>query len=140
MKRPLLTLASLALLGAASLGHAQSSDTHLGNGEENIALSLARASLAKQDITTPSGEQLKLALEPILAQRADGRGWGEIANAMGIRLGDVMRADKAQTPERMARAEKHIGKPERVERAERPERPDRAERPERPEKPERANR
>jgi hypothetical protein len=141
MKRPLLLLASLALLAVAPLAGAQSTDAlNLGNGEKNIALSLARASLAKQNIPNPSAEQLKLALEPILAQRADGKGWGEIANAMGLRLGDVMRSDKAQRPERMARAEKHVERVERAERAERPERPERAERPDRPERPERADR
>ena len=109
----------------------------LGNGGVNIALSLTEASLAKQNISSPSAEQLKLALEPILAQRADGKGWGEIANAMGMRLGDVMRSDKARGQDRVARVEPHSA---HVERPDRLERPDKPERPERPEKPERAAR
>lgn len=102
----------------------------LGNGEVNIALSLAEAKLAEQKIASATPEQLKAALEPILQQRADGKGWGEIANAMGIRLGEVMRSDKARGQDRVARGE-------RAERFSRPEKPERPEKPDRPEKPER---
>ena len=102
----------------------------MGNGNIDIALSLAQQKLRQQGITNPTSEQLKAALmgdatnPGILQQRADGRGWGQIANSMGMKLGDVMRSEKA---ERMARAE----------RRERPEKPEKPERPERPEKPER---
>ena len=105
----------------------------LGNGEVNIALSLAEAKLAEQNVAEPTAAQLEAALEPILQMRADGKGWGAIANSLGFRLGDVMRADQARQ-ERIARSERadrHFG---------RPEKPERPERPERPEKPERADR
>jgi hypothetical protein len=114
----------------------------LGNGEVNIALSLTEATLSKQSIVTPTPEQLQAALEPILLARAEGKGWGEIANAMGIRLGELMRADRARAEGRLARMERHDRSMERarMERAERPDKPDRPERPERPDKPERPNR
>ncbi len=102
--------------------------THkMGNGSVNIALALTEAKLKEQGITNPTPEQLKGALSDILQQRAGGKGWGQIANGMGMKLGDVMRSEKAES---VARAER----PERHERAERPERP---EKPEKPEKPER---
>ena len=96
----------------------------MGDGNVNIALALTEAKLKEQGITNPTPDQLKSTLSGILQQRADGKGWGQIANGMGMKLGDVMRAEKA---ERVVRAERH-------ERAEKPEKP---ERPERPEKPER---
>src|SRR3546814_15632160 len=34
-------------------------------------------------------------LNGVLAARAAGEGWGEIANSMGFKLGDVMRSPKA---------------------------------------------
>lgn len=103
----------------------------MGYGNVNIALSLAQESLPEN----PSPEQLKAALigtsaKPgILAQRADGQGWGQIAQSMGIKLGEVMRSPKAS--ERVAA---------RPERAARPDKPDRPERPAKPERPERPGR
>jgi hypothetical protein len=121
--------------------------THkLGNGEVNIALSLAEAKLRQQGITQPTSAQLNTALmgdatQPgILALRADGKGWGQIAQSMGIKVGDVMRAEQARR-ERHERPQvaKHE-RPERGERPDRAERPEKPERPERPEKPERHGR
>ena len=103
----------------------------MGYGNVNIALSLAQESRPEN----PSPEQLKAALigtsaKPgILAQRADGQGWGQIAQSMGIKLGEVMRSPKAS--ERVAA---------RPERAARPDKPDRPERPAKPERPERPGR
>jgi hypothetical protein len=100
----------------------------MGNGEVNLALSLAEKQLGT---TTPTPQQLQAALigtteKPgILALRAEGKGWGQIAQSMGIKLGDVMRSPKA---EQHARNER----PERVERPEKPQRPEKPERPERP--------
>lgn len=108
----------------------------MGNGEVNIALQLAEKQLGT---TTPTAQQLQDALigstaKPgVLALRAEGQGWGRIAQSMGIKLGDVMRSPKA---EQHARAEK----PERANRPERAERPERPERPEKPERPERPGR
>ena len=80
----------------------------LGYGNINIALSLAKADLAKQGISNPTPEQLAAALNGgtfdmatgtvtmagVLAQRASGMGWGQIANAMGVRLGSIVSASK----------------------------------------------
>jgi hypothetical protein len=98
----------------------------MGNGNVNIALSLADASLKQQGITNPTPDQLKSALSGILQQRADHKGWGEIANAMGMKLGDVMRSERA---DKVARdGKERTARAERVERADRPERPDRPDR------------
>lgn len=80
----------------------------LGYGDINIALSLAKADLAKQGITNPTPAQLAAALNGgtittangavtmagVLAQRQSGLGWGQIANAMGVKLGAVVSASK----------------------------------------------
>jgi hypothetical protein len=103
----------------------------MGNGNVNIALSLAEADLKKQGITNPTNAQLTAELDKILQQRADHKGWGQIAQSMGFKLGDVMRSEKAgehakDTDKRVARADRleRTGKPERVEKPERPERPE----------------
>lgn len=99
----------------------------MGYGNIDNALALAEASL--NGINNPTPQQLKRALMGVLDMRADGMGWGQIANSLGFRLGDVKRAERA--PERVARA----AKPERPERVQRPERPERPAKPERPERP-----
>ena len=99
----------------------------MGYGSIDNALALAEASL--KGIDNPTPQQLKGALMDVLDMRADGMGWGQIANSLGFRLGDVKRAERA--PERIARA----AKPERPERLQRPERPERPAKPERPERP-----
>lgn len=80
----------------------------LGYGNINIALSLAKADLAKQGITNPTPAQLAAALNGglvttatgpvtmagVLAQRQAGLGWGQIANAMGVTLGSLVSASK----------------------------------------------
>jgi hypothetical protein len=107
----------------------------MGYGNVNIALSLAEKSLADQGIANPTPAQLQSALigtstrPGILALRADGQGWGQIAQSMGFKLGEVMRSPKAS--ERVAA---------RPERAARPDKPDRPERPAKPERPERPGR
>jgi len=97
----------------------------LGYGEVNIALSLASAGLHTKGIDNPTAPQLKSGVESVLSQRAAGKGWGQIAQSMGFKLGEVMRNPKADRPERVARHEK----PERPVKAERPEKPERPERP-----------
>lgn len=81
----------------------------LGYGNINIALSLAKTALARQGIINPTPAQLAAALNGgtimtakgsvtmagILAQRQSGMGWGQIANAMGVKLGAVVSASKA---------------------------------------------
>ena len=102
----------------------------MGNGNVNIALSLAEADLKKQGISNPTPQQLKTELDKILQQRAEHKGWGQIAQSMGFKLGDVMRSEKAEQHARNERMDRG-GKPERAERAEKPEKPERPERPER---------
>src|SRR5690242_14088775 len=50
---------------------------------ENVdnALALTQVSLADRGIVHPTPEQLKVALDALLGQRAAGQGWGEIAHA-----------------------------------------------------------
>lgn len=82
----------------------------MGYGNVKIALSLAEASLAQAGITDPTAAELEAALNGgtlvladgtsidlngVLAARAAGEGWGQIANSMGFKLGDVMRSPKA---------------------------------------------
>src|SRR5687767_3387630 len=101
----------------------------MGYGNIDNALALAEASLKQQGITNPTPAQLEAALvgkDGILQMRAAGQGWGQIANSMDIKLGEVKRSDKA--PER-------VSKVDRPNRPEKPQRPDRPERPEKPEKP-----
>ena len=107
----------------------------MGWGNVDNSLALAEASLKQQGIANPTPEQLRAALvggtvggkkfDGILAMRAAGEGWGRIAQSLGVKLGDVKRADVAQRAEVAHRAE----------RPERPEKPERAERPEKPERP-----
>lgn len=95
----------------------------LGYGNINIALSLAKADLAKQGITNPTPSQLAAALNGgmvttakgpvtmagVLAQRQAGLGWGQIANAMGVKLGSLVSASKThkagEKTERVAKAD-----------------------------------
>ena len=101
----------------------------MGYGNVNIALSLAEKSLPEN----PSPAQLKAALigtsaKPgILAQRADGQGWGQIAQSMGFKLGEVMRSPKAG--ERVAARPERAARPDKPDRPERPAKPERTERP-----------
>src|SRR3546814_1567145 len=46
-------------------------------------------------------------LNGVLAARAAGEGWGEIANSMGFKLGDVMRSPKAAGSASANRSEEH---------------------------------
>lgn len=104
----------------------------MGYGNVDNALALAQASLKEKGITSPTPAQLEASTMEILRMRADGRGWGQIAQSYGFKLGEVKRSDKAQPgssrPERVAKVE-------RPNKPEKPERPQRPERPERPEKP-----
>jgi len=81
----------------------------------------------------------------VLQMRADGMGWGQIANELGFKLGEVMRAGKAdssaQTVQRGGpKAEKADTLAQRPDRPVRPERVERMDKPERPMKPERPSR
>jgi hypothetical protein len=77
----------------------------MGYGNVTISLALAKQQLASYGITNPTAEQLQAALtggtittssgqtvtlNGILTQRAAGMGWGAIANAQGVKLGQVI--------------------------------------------------
>lgn len=141
----------------------------MGWGNVFISLALAQESLDQVGIRQPTTAQLEAALnggtitvdgQPVvlsgvLAQRADGQGWGQIANRMGVKLGHVISAirsenralgaavghrpdtagnglkkAKADPREHSARFTGHGEANERHDRAERSERPDRPQRPE----------
>jgi hypothetical protein len=106
----------------------------MGNGEVNIALSLTQAELTKQGITKPTTQQLQTTLNGILTQRADGKGWGQIANSLGFRLGDVMRSEKAGEHAHSQTRHERVARQDRTEKPERMEKPERPGRPERPER------
>lgn len=137
----------------------------MGYGNVKIALSLTEAILAKDGITDPTAAELAAALnggtlvladgtsidlKGVLAQRAAGEGWGQIAKADGFKLGDVMRSPKAvgvaaanghahvhvdKVELAKVHSVDHPGKPEHVAKVDRPDRPDRPSKPDRPEHP-----
>jgi len=142
----------------------------MGFGNVNIALTLAKATLAEQGITRPTPQQIQAALNGgtittrsgeqvkltgILTQRASGLGWGKIAQANGFKLGELMRHHGDFRHHRQHaefkrhehhRAQFHDARfdrqdrPQRFERHERPEKFERVERPERAERLERPER
>lgn len=76
----------------------------MGYGNVDIALSLAKASLAEHGIHKPTPEQIKAALNGgtvttksgqrvtlpgVLKLRASGMGWGQVAHKVGVKVGDV---------------------------------------------------
>jgi hypothetical protein len=125
----------------------------MGFGNINIALSLAKSELASQGITQPTPLQIETALlggslttasgstslPGVLTLRSSGQGWGEIAHTLGVKVGDVMRNDKAQHFDKDANFTQD-SKPQRPEKVERVARADRPERPQRPDRPERVDR
>ncbi|KGI76633.1 hypothetical protein [Oleiagrimonas soli] len=150
----------------ASDGSTTSSDTTftpatgaMGYGNVNISLALAQADLAAAGITDPTADQLEAALnggtvtlsdgstvdlQGVLALRASGQGWGQIAKALGVNLGAVVSASHTTH----SRAGMTHGKPDSVAAkvsdhansmasANHPSRPDIAQRPDRPERPQR---
>lgn len=144
--------------------------THqLGYGNVNISLALAQAELKAAGITQPTAAQIEAALNGgsvagpngpvqltgVLALRADGQGWGNIAKTLGFKLGDIMGATKAHGPvpssadiahgEKVNHADKadkvaKVDRPDKADRPDKPEHPDKPEKPERPDKPERGSR
>jgi hypothetical protein len=142
----------------------------MGFGNVNIALSLAKATLAEQGIKRPTPAQIEAALNGgtltnsagkqvtltgILTQRASGMGWGKVAQANGFKLGEVLRhkhADFRHHHRHHAHVKHHhhgdfhkVGfdrheRPHKFERHERREKFERAERPERVERAQRPER
>lgn len=96
----------------------------MGYGNVDNALALAEASLKQKGFTEPTLAQLEASVMDVLGMRADGKGWGQIAQFYGTTMGEVKRAERA-------------GPVARADRVARPEKPERPQKPERPEKPER---
>ncbi len=59
---------------------------------QNFSRELARADLAAKGNTTPTQTELDAAAKTIQDKRASGMGWGQIANSLGLRLGEVVSA------------------------------------------------
>lgn len=94
----------------------------LGYGNVRIALALAQEQLIRQGVTQPTADQLRAALaggtitngtgptatttelQGVLQMRGQGMGWGQIANAMGTKLGHVMSGLK-QTNQQLAKGQ-----------------------------------
>lgn len=140
----------------------------MGWGEVNITLSLAQALLdsgAATDlqsaltgttttVTNPDGTITTTTAGGVLAMRADGMGWGQIAKELGFNLGTLISAGNrngkatdaaAANAGRAAstkpdKASRTTGKPDLVSRIERPSRPDRPDRPIKPDRPDRPER
>ena len=138
----------------------------LGWGNITIATRLA------ERLVADSAEPLSFedALDGVLEARAEGKGFGEIANENDLKLGRVVAKGKAQTTAgsqasvgraavkpkkqgffgrlmslfRLGRGEKPErplkAKPAKIEKPERPEKPEKPEKPERPERPEKLER
>jgi len=120
----------------------------MGYGNVKITLALADAQLSK--ISNPTNADLQKALmnseNGILTLRAQGMGWGNIAQTLGYKLGDVMRASSAKDASGAAKKEERAqsqqvardsrangGRPDNV-------RPEKVDRPEKPQRPERGGR
>jgi hypothetical protein len=134
-----------------------------GYGNVFISLALAQQELAAQGITHPTSAEIQAALNGVsvivgtganaktvqlsgvLALRASGEGWGQIAHQLDVKLGRVV-SDLHAADERMERNERverdhDVGKPDRdvipdrPEHIDRPDPPVHVDRPERPDLP-----
>lgn len=94
-------LAQTTISAQANVGSATGSSTGATTGvvapdtqkvPRNFATDLAKASLAKQGITNPTKAQLDAERKSIADQRAQGKGWGVIAQSLGLNLGQVVSA------------------------------------------------
>jgi hypothetical protein len=124
----------------------------MGWGNVFISLALAQAELKAAGITSPTSDQIQAALnggtvttsdgktvtlQGILAQRASGMGWGQIAKSAGINLGLVIariRSGNDRLDPVDARADRQ-NRPDSAGNSNHPERPARPQRPDRPERP-----
>jgi hypothetical protein len=68
----------------------------MGYGNVDNTLALAEASLAEEGHHQSDPAQLEAAVMDITRMRADGKGWGQIADAKGFKLGEVKRPDTSQ--------------------------------------------
>jgi hypothetical protein len=113
----------------------------LGFGNINIALALAKKELADLGISQPSPEQIQAVMNGgtvgsdtfpgILKLRAEGMGWGQIANSLGFKLGEVVSASHSD------KSRAGMERTEKTDKAEHPDKPDRAARPDHVDRPHR---
>lgn len=90
-----LVLITALLTGVAAMAQTTSTSTNLeaqASKTQNFAGELAKADWAKKGVSLPSKTQLDASTQHIQGLRASGMGWGEIANSLGLRLGDVVSA------------------------------------------------
>jgi hypothetical protein len=125
-----VTLNTTAADGTITATEFQPATGKLGYGNAYISLALAGDSLAKAGVTDPTAPQLIAALNGgeitradgtvvtlsgILALRAAGQGWGDIAQTLGVKLGPIVSSlhtanRRVENPSRPA----PTGKPDRV--------------------------
>jgi hypothetical protein len=93
-------------------------------------------------VTNPDGTTTTSTSGGVLALRADGMGWGQIAKQLGFNLGELVSASNGHAKSQVAaaHADKHVAKPDRVAKVERPQRPERIARPDKPERPQKPER
>lgn len=105
-------LGSLSIPAAAQIESQPTpapTSTKQSKGTTDISVTLAKAELSKLGISNPTQAQLDAALnggtitkadgnvvplKGVMTQRDSGMGWGQIANAMGVKLGAVISAAK----------------------------------------------
>lgn len=124
----------------------------LGYGEVNTTLALAEDELAKMGITDPTAAEIEAALnggsvtladgstqtlQGILALRAQGEGWGQIAKTLGFNLGAVVSASKTDHSQAGADHSQHGNDMAAANRPTHPDRPQRPMVPQRPDVPHR---
>jgi hypothetical protein len=80
---------------------------NMGNGNVYISMALAQQQLTAEGITQPTAQQIQAAMtggplvsggqpvQGVLQMRASGMGWGQIAQAMGTKLGPVISGMKS---------------------------------------------
>ena len=131
----------------------QPATSKLGYGNVNIALALTEAQLTKLGITDPTAAEIEAALnggtvtladgstqtlQGVLALRAQGEGWGQIAKTLGFNLGAVVSASKTGHSQAGARHGGDVasaGRPEHPVHPDRPQRPDMPQHPSIPQRP-----
>jgi hypothetical protein len=132
-----VSLSTPAADGTVTVTEFQPATGKLGYGNAFISLALAEDSLTKAGITSPTSAQLVTALNGgditladgtvttfsgVLALRAAGQGWGDIAKSLGVKLGPVVsslhaanrRVENPRRPEIVGKPDKVAGRPDHV--------------------------
>lgn len=137
-------------------------DKLVGDGEASDLQTALSGTPTTTTVTNPDGTTTTTTTYDggVLAMRADGMGWGQIAKELGFNLGSVVgkgkagdtstasasasasaKADRATgKPDKAGKSDKAdrvTGKPDRVAKVDRPSRPEKIDRPQKPDRPER---